>query len=109
MKKRIRKKLHKGEFKETGFNLKCIFNDKVQESGFDQFIDNFITAIEVKGLTFGGSGSLKSSWEGIIAKEKSYTCTEQSDKEYISNWLKHKNELKDFFIGEDTDLWYPED
>ncbi len=106
MKKRIRKKLHKGEFKETGFELKCFFKDSVQESSFGKFIDDFITAIELKGLTFGGGGSQIKFWGGVVAKEKNYSCTERTDKEYISGWLKSRDELKDFWISEDYDLWY---
>lgn len=106
MKKRLRKKLRKGEFKEIGFEIKCFLNEGLQESDFDKFIDDFLTMIEERGLVFGGGGSVKDSWEGIVAKEKKYTCTDSSDKEFISDWLESRNEIRDFSLGRDIDLWY---
>ena len=44
MKKRLRKKLHKGEFKEIGFPINCAFKEGLDEADFDKFIDDFIAA-----------------------------------------------------------------
>jgi uncharacterized protein YggL (DUF469 family) len=107
MNKRLRKKLHKKEFQETGFEVKCVFHEGVSESSFDQFIDDFLTAIEEKSLVFGGGGSLKTSWEGIISKEKKYTSPDSSDKNYILDWLKSRSEIREYSLGRNIDLWYP--
>jgi len=107
MKKRLRKKLYKGEFKEIGFEIKCLFSEEMPESDFDGFIDDFIDAIESKGLVFGGGGSHKISWEGVISREKRYSCTDESDRLFISNWMNSRKEVRDYTIGRDIDLWYP--
>jgi len=107
MKKRLRKKLYKDEFKEIGFEIKCSFNDEISESNFDRFIDDFIDVIEGKGLVFGGGGSHKISWEGIISREKKYSRTDESDRLFISNWIKSRREVRDYTLGRDIDLWYP--
>lgn len=106
MKKRLRKKLHKGEFKEVGFEINCKIDSNISESVYDKFIDDFVDKIEDKGLCFGGGGS-KDNWSGVISKDKNYLCTEASDKSYISNWLKSKKEIIEHKIGKDIDLWYP--
>ena len=43
MKKRLRKKLHKGEFKELGFNLEFYYTGdyKANEEFFSQFFDRY--------------------------------------------------------------------
>ncbi len=109
MRKRLRKKLYKDEFKEIGFEIQCVLKENISEPEFDKFIDDFIDAVEERGLTFGGGGSHKTSWEGIIAKEKRYSCTNESDKEFMLNWVKSRNEIRDCKCGEDIDLWYPEE
>ena len=56
MKKRLRKKLHKGEFQEFGFNLEFDLKETNDED-FDKFLDDFIRdAIEGNGLECGGGG-----------------------------------------------------
>ena len=57
MKKRLRKKLHKGEFQELGFNLTFDYAKADNEELFDKFFDSFIAeAIEGNGLECGGGG-----------------------------------------------------
>ena len=54
MKKRLRKKKHRGEFTEWGRQLVISRNRK---DGFDEFLDAFIEeAIEANGCYCGGSG-----------------------------------------------------
>ncbi len=54
MKKRHRKKKHRGEFAEWGQQLVIIRNRK---DGFDEFLDAFIEeAIEANGCYCGGGG-----------------------------------------------------
>lgn len=108
MKKRLRKKFHKGEFKEVGFEISFIIDNNISEADFDKFLDNFIDIVEVNDLCFSGGGS-KDNWSGIISKEKKYLCTDESDKLYILNWLKTRKELVEPKIGKDIDLWYPPD
>ena len=53
MKKRLRKKLHRGEFQELGFFLKVKYAEMPDEE-FDRFIDSVIDKIGSLGLECGG-------------------------------------------------------
>lgn len=53
MKKRLRKKLHRGEFQELGFFLKVKYAEMPDEE-FDRFIDGVIDKIGSLGLECGG-------------------------------------------------------
>ncbi len=106
MRKRLRKKLNLGEFKETGFELTWKFIQEPEELDLDKFIDDFLAAIENRGLAFGGVFSVDDSWQGIIASSKRYSCPDASDKEFVSDWFKSRTDIKDFFISHDIDLWY---
>ena len=58
MRKRIRKKLNIGEFRETGFEITWK-PQEVSEADFDKFIQEFLDAIEARGLVFGGGCSIR--------------------------------------------------
>ncbi len=107
MKKRLRKKLNLGEFKETGFNVTWKFDAAIDEAGINHFFDDFIAAVEEKGLAFGGGGSGDESWEGIVAKDRRYTCPDASDRTFITEWFKSRTDVREFSVDdEDIDLWY---
>ncbi len=108
MKKRLRKKLNLGEFKETGFSVSWKFNTAIDETGIDRFFDAFVDALVTKGLFFEyGGGAKDESWDGIIARQKRYTSTDASDRAFITEWLTSQTDIQEFAVGdEDIDLWY---
>jgi uncharacterized protein len=108
MRKRIRKKLNLGEFKETGFEISWKPQD-LSEADFDTFIQEFLDAIEARGLVFGGGCSTEDSWEGIIARNKRYSCPDATDMEFVSEWFKSRTDIKEFTLGHEIDLWYASD
>ena len=58
MKKRLRRKKHVGEFRQTGFSVECRLRPGLSPGEFDQFMDDFIDhCVEAHGLLFGGGGS----------------------------------------------------
>ena len=105
MKKRIRKKLNLGEFKETGFEI-AWKNQEFSEADFDKFIQEFLDAIESRGLVFIGGCSVEDSWDGIIARNKRYSCPDAADMEFVSDWFKSRTDIKEFTVGHTIDLWY---
>jgi uncharacterized protein YggL (DUF469 family) len=105
MKKRIRKKLNLGEFKETGFEITWK-PQELTEADFDRFISEFLDAIESRGLVFGGGCSSEESWEGVIARNKRYSCPDAADKAFVSDWFKNRTDVKEYTVGQDIDLWY---
>ena len=57
MKKRLRKKLHKGEFQELGFEVDYDYIGDLEGEPFDQFWGDWIRMIESLGLECGGGGA----------------------------------------------------
>ena len=108
MRKRVRKKLNLGEFKETGFEISWK-PQEVSEADFDKFISEFLDAIEARGLVFGGGCSNEDTWEGIIARNKHYASPDAADMEFVSDWFKSRTDIREFTLGHEIDLWYASD
>jgi len=65
MRKRLRKKLHRGEFAVLGFEVTARLNGFDTPADFDDFVDRFLEeAVEAHGLLFGGGGR-QDRWSGI--------------------------------------------
>jgi uncharacterized protein len=103
MKKRLRKKLHKGEFQEFGFDIDIQFQQSFTKEEFNNLLDNFIEMIENQGLMFGGSFG-KLTVEGFISAEKGSVT--EIHKEEIENWIKSKGDIILSFRIEKKDAWY---
>lgn len=104
MKKRLRKKLHRGEFQEFGF---CVSFDlvpglTVQER--NHVLDEFIDMIEQHGLEFGGGGA-RDTWEGFVALDSRGTATE-THRAAVREWLQTQAKISAVRIGELRDAWY---
>jgi len=103
MKKRLRKKLRKGEFKEFGFRIKFKIDPKLSIEKIDEITWDFIIdAIEANDLMFGGGGSYL--YEGFCAKVKG-SATEDDIKN-IEKWINGQSEILDYEIGELIDAWH---
>ncbi len=59
MKKRLRKKLHKGEYKELGFEIKFQFNNEPNDTEEDVFWSQFNDTIDPNGLLHPSAGSTR--------------------------------------------------
>jgi uncharacterized protein len=102
MKKRLRKKLHKGEFQEFGFDILIQFKQTISFDKKEIFIDDFIELIEELNLLFGGGGS-ELTLEGFITAEKGSVTNLHENK--ISSWLESKSDLVESFKIEKKDAW----
>jgi uncharacterized protein YggL (DUF469 family) len=96
--RRLRKKLHLGEFKELGF---C-FEAKLK-GGVDQHVllDTFLTeAIAAQGLSFGGwvtGGAVEKHGPGSVSIEQ---------RQFVLAWLKRRPEVEALTASELIDMWY---
>ena len=54
--RRLRKKLHVGEFQEIGFDVDFSFKEGTDIQVIDTVVDEFIAFVEEQGLEFGGGG-----------------------------------------------------
>jgi len=107
MKKRLRKKLHLGEYQEFGFMVSCSFVSGLSDVQLDSFIDTFIQeAIESNGLSFGGGGD-KQEWKGFATLDRRGSATEKH-KTKVSKWFESNPEVIDFKVGGLIDSWYGE-
>jgi uncharacterized protein len=86
VKKRLRKKLHVGEFQELGFEVRFQVADNVSYDAFDTVVDAFISqAIEAHGLVCGGGGK-NPEWTVFVTREGRGSITE-GHRQAIETWL----------------------
>lgn len=104
MKKRLRKKMHVGEFKEFGFYLDGEYDEIKDESKFDDFIDRVLDAIEDNGLICGGSFH-DERFEAFITLEDPRLDIEEP-KKILQDSLKSIPEIKKAEVSENVDAWY---
>jgi uncharacterized protein len=105
LKRRLRKKFHVGEFQELGFEIKVSLKSELSEVDSDKFyVDFILQAVEKNQLMFGGGGDSKSV-EGFITSSKKYTSATENQKEQVRNWLKQRDEVFEFQIGDLKDGW----
>ncbi len=100
--RRLRKKLHVGEFQEIGFQVLISLTPELTEEAGEAFVDALLDeVIEPRDLAYGG-------WSngGYVCGFDKPSATE-SDREAIRNWLAGREEVTAASIGELEDAWYP--
>lgn len=104
MKKRLRKKVRKGEFQELGFEVRFILDPNLSEQEIDSVIDSFLDeAIESQGLGFGGGGHY--DWDGFVCFMGRGSATE-ANRAHIERWLSAHREVTSYEVGPLIDAWY---
>jgi len=102
MKKRLRKKLHKGEFRQLGFCLEFDYS-VTDEISFDTFLDSFIDdCIEGNGLECGGGGFEHLSF--FVTRYKGSASEEQRNA--VKEWLERQPQVSNIILGELIDAWH---
>jgi len=106
MKKRLRKKLHVGEFQEFGFNLTIKFTEENTNEALDTFVEAFLDeVIDPNGLDFGGGGDCF-DFAGFVVLATRGNVTEEH-RALTSAWLEKNEAVTSFEVGELVDAWYP--
>ncbi len=104
MKKRLRKKLRVGEFKELGFCVRFQLDESLTDGDLENFLDQFLAeAIESQGLDFGGSGHHE--WQGFVTLNRRGSVTEEH-KKLVDEWLGRHPSVKEHETGRLLDAWY---
>lgn len=102
MKKRLRKKKHRGEFTEWGRQLVIIRNRK---DGFDEFFDAFIEeAIEANGCDCGGGGREATLDVVVELGRRSNDPTARLKR--ITAWLDVQPDVQSWRMGDEFDIWH---
>lgn len=104
MKKRLRKKLHLGEFKELGFELSGRFVESVTHDDVMSFFDNLASFCEDHKVIIGGAFS-KETFNCFLSPAKGRTIT-LDVKEKIVEFLNLNGLIDSFETGDLRDSWY---
>jgi uncharacterized protein YggL (DUF469 family) len=105
VKKRLRKKNHRGEFQEFGFRvrfriasaLSCTERDRLLWDGW------IIEAIEGNDLSFGGGG--RDVWDGLVTLSGHGSATEEH-RQILSRWLAANPLVLEYTVFPLVDAWY---
>lgn len=103
MKRRLRKKLRRGEFAEYGFGIQLDFVPGLTPDDIERIVDRIIAVVEPRGMYVGGGGSAK-GFGGYITKRKA-SCTEE-DRLYVSSSLQGTSGVSKCTVEDLTDSWH---
>ena len=103
MRKRLRKKLRRGEFREFGFLVKFRLADGVSGPALDEFWDQFITqAVEARDLVVGGGSDRDCS---VFVTRAGHGSASEEDRLSLGTWLEQHPQVCDIVVGRLEDAW----
>ena len=101
--RRLRKKLHLGEFQEFGFSVDIELATDTSPEAREAFVDALIIdVIEPRCLAYGGG-----EFGGFVCGYEKPNATEE-DRVALREWLSSRSEVLSADIGELEDAWYAE-
>ncbi|TWT37042.1 hypothetical protein KOR34_19890 [Posidoniimonas corsicana] len=103
MKKRLRKKLRLGEFREYGFEIAFATDPRVSAATRNSVLDEFIEMIESRNLQFGGGGLRE--YSGFVAGPWRGSATDE-DRQAVLQWLHAQAEIVAAKAGPMRDAWH---
>lgn len=104
MKKRLRKKLHKGEFKELGFSFDAKFKVDTDLKLVEEWLQELAIVLHEQGMEMGG-GWNSDVCGGFITRERGSVTPEE--RKVVEKWLgEHKQHVDQVNVGELKDAWY---
>jgi uncharacterized protein YggL (DUF469 family) len=103
MRKRLRKKLRRGEFTERGFAVAFTLAAPAGSDAALDIVDALLAqAIEPRGLAFyGGGGQL---WSAFI-KACGRRSVSEADRDSVLGWLRSRPDIADVRAGQLIDAW----
>lgn len=104
MKKRLRKKLRLGEFREFGFEVQFRLPADLAEDAMWAFSDAFLQqAIEGNSLMCGGSCGR--NWDVFVTRAGRGSASEQQ-RAAVSAWLQQHPLVSEIRVGPPIDAWH---
>ena len=103
MRRRLRKKLHRGEFQELGFSIRFAMGPGLSAAARDRVILEFIGEIEAAGLQFGGGGA--EGFAGFAARGDRGLLSEDQ-RTRIRDWLAGHPEIVTSQVGPRVDAYH---
>ena len=106
MRKRLRKKLRTGEFRENVFAAEySLHSEFATDSAAEEFLWRFLEqAIEANGLSCGGGGQGE-GWEFLVSVAKRGSPTD-GQRASVGDWLARQPEVERYAVGEFFDGWH---
>jgi uncharacterized protein YggL (DUF469 family) len=104
MKKRLRKKLHRGEFQEFGFAVAWQFTSAQDDETLNLFFQALVKMVEDRELTFGGGGDTKQG-SGFFCK-KGRGSTSEEDRSLVTKWFGDLGPVVSAKSGTLEDAWH---
>lgn len=105
MKKRLRKKLHKGEFQELGFSVSFNIRQDSVEEGMDIF-DSFINAVEDMNMYVGGLYDSEKAKASMFVVSKQCRSVTEDERCKVVEWLESDSRFENVNAGRLVDAWY---
>lgn len=105
MKRRLRKKLRKGEFAEFGFEVRVWQRSKLGEAGHDAHWEALIAYVESVGLCVGGGSNREFDTYFVSGANRARRVTD-ADRHAFSVWLNRRDDIDTFRVGRLVDAWY---
>lgn len=100
--RRLRKKLHIGEFQEFGCEVQITLRESIDQRDEDSLLDAFLLEVmEPRSLVFGGALT-----DGYIAYRGRGSVSEE-DRKRVMDWLAGRPEIATAQVGELVNAWYP--
>lgn len=103
MKKRLRRKLRLGEFREECFELTFEVDSSISGDQVESLTDDFITMIKARNLQYGGGG--KHTWTGIVQGPYRGSTT-NADRDSVLKWLQDHPQIISAHAGPLRDAWH---
>lgn len=105
MKKRLRKKLHKGEFRELGFSFDAKFKTDTEMQVVEEWLQELAHLLNEHSLEMGGGWNSKVCG-GFITRERGRRDPRKNGKS-VREWFdEHGQNLESISVGELKDAWY---
>lgn len=104
MKKRLRKKLYLGEFRESGFAVQARFRPGLDEASREAFLGPFLDAVSREGLSFAG-GTTPQGLDGFLMLDRRGSTTE-AHRERVRALLAGDKNLTEPTVGPLEDAWH---
>ena len=104
MKKRLRKKLYVGEFRELGFEVEARFRPGVDADGRNAFLERFLGALSHEELAFGG-GTSALGLDGFFTLDHRGSATE-AHRERVRAVLAADPDVVEPKVGPLVDAWH---
>jgi uncharacterized protein YggL (DUF469 family) len=104
MRKRLRKKLYVGEFKELGFEVTATFKPGVDVDARNAFLERLLESTAVEELAFSG-GTSAAGLDGFFTLDHRGSATEQH-RERVRELLAKDPAIATPNVGPLVDAWH---